>query len=113
MNEIRVNDSEMSMRLNTKLGHYRRYQSCDSLGEYRLRWKRTVKEMDFYLLKIDRLKDQRQVSLRRSHDEQRDVDQTADFSTKQEQNDQKKQFAILRREVREVRLMVIRPSTRM
>jgi len=48
INEMQVNDSEMSIRdETTKLGQYRRYQSRDSPGEHRLRKKRTVKEMGF------------------------------------------------------------------
>jgi len=38
----------------TKLGQYRRYQSWDSLGEYRLRRKGRVNEMGFQLLKEKR-----------------------------------------------------------
>jgi len=38
----------------TKLGQYRRYQSWDSIGEYRLRRKGKVKEMGFQLLKEKR-----------------------------------------------------------
>jgi len=46
MNEMSVNDRKLVGDVTTKFGQYRRYQSCDSQGEYRLRrnkqWKRWV-----------------------------------------------------------------------
>jgi len=61
MNEMRVNDSEMSSLWDktTKLAQYRRKQSWD----YRLWRKGSVKPMGFNLLKKEKLTDQKQVSL--------------------------------------------------
>jgi len=47
MNEMRINDKEIVRDEKAKFAQYRRNQSLDSLGEYRLRKKRTVKDMDF------------------------------------------------------------------
>jgi len=47
VNDTTVNDSEMCVKWKDEAGQYRRYQSWDSLDEYRLRRKGRVIEMGF------------------------------------------------------------------
>jgi len=55
MNDMMVNHSENECEMKKNmLGQYRRYQSWDSLYEYRLRRKGRVKEMSFQFLKEKR-----------------------------------------------------------
>jgi len=78
-----VNYSEMCIRWKEKLGQYRRYQSWDSLDEYRLKRKGRVKEM---------LKDKTHTSLKYEkewRDEQPDVDEKEDCPINQQQIDSK------------------------
>jgi len=95
----------------TKLGQYRKYQSWDGLGKYRLRRKRRVEEMGFQLVKEKRgwKIRHRRVEIGegvtwwttwRRWDERLFHKKGAEW--------QKDLFAILKREVREGRLRVIR-----
>jgi len=67
MNEMRMNKSEKSLAemKQSSLANgptLYRYQSWDSLGEY-IQRRKTVNERGFSLLRKERLKDQREVSL--------------------------------------------------
>jgi len=95
----------------TKLCQYRRYQSWDSLGNYRLRRKGRVKEMGFNLL--------RKREVERSDTGEFEIGEGMTWWTTWRRWDgklfhktgaewQKDLFAILRREMREGRLRVIR-----